>query len=229
MPFRERPMPGTRRPFSCRAEMHAKGACNHFEPDGTVPFDSIRTVSWWTCRAAPPPRFNAYSEWVWVWVAGRQATRGSQLCYQRENPPSPLLPYFPRRSATCQRVRLHGYTATRDILILSSRVLGRLFPTHRLSCAHPSSAGTGQSVNGWHWLQKRGTQGHSSESPRRPALTQGKGKSTSKLPLPLKLPRSCTVDFLPFMLDDVCSRPTPAYAHVGVSKWKSVLRRSVGM
>ena len=30
----------------------------------------------------------------------------------------PLLPYFPRRSATCQRVRLHGYTATRDILIL---------------------------------------------------------------------------------------------------------------
>ena len=173
----------------------------------TVRFDPYSIMVDAQGRPPSPPRFNAYSEWVWV--AGR-LPEGANFA------PSPLLPYFPRRSATCQRVRLHGYTATRDILILSSRVLGRLFPTHRFSCAHPSSAGTGQSVNGWHWLQKRGTQGHSSESPRRPALTQGKGKSASKLPLPLKLPRSCTVDFLPFMLDDVCSRPTPAYAHVEV-------------
>lgn len=144
---------------------------------------------------------------------------GWQAGYPREptslstgkSPFSPIslaaqLQYLPTRTIT----RLHGYPRYLD----SSRVLGRLFPTHRFSCAHPSSAGS-LSMAGT-GCRRGGTQGHSSESPRRPALTQGKGKSTSKLPLPLKLPRSCTVDFLPFMLDDVCSQPTPANAHAEV-------------
>jgi hypothetical protein len=135
MPFRERPMPGTRRPFSCRAEMHAKGACNHFEPDGTV-----RSVLYSGGRAGPPPLRpdSTRTPSGCRWQAGR-LPEGANFAI---NGKIPLLPCFPRRSATCQRVRLHGYTATRDILILSSRVLGRLFPTHRLSCAHPSSAGS---------------------------------------------------------------------------------------
>jgi len=139
MPFRERPIPGTRRPFSCRAEMHAKGACNHFEPDGTVPFDSIRTVSWWTRRAAPPAPIQRVLR---VGVGGRQAgyAREPTLLSTGKSPfsPSPLFPsplsYLPTRTIT----RLHGYPRYLD----SSRVLGRLFPTHRLSCAHPSSAGS---------------------------------------------------------------------------------------
>jgi hypothetical protein len=80
----------------------------------SVPFDSIRTASWWTRRAAPPAPIQRVLR---VGVGGRQATRGSQLRYQRENPPSPLFP-SPLSYSTCQRVRLHGYTATRDILIL---------------------------------------------------------------------------------------------------------------
>ena len=213
-------MPGTRRPFSCRAEMHAKGACNHFEPDGTVPFDSIRTVSIMVDAQGRSPRPDSTrtpSGCGCGWQAGR-LPEGANFAINGKIPllpfsPSPLFPsplsYLPTRTIT----RLHGYPRYLDSFFTCARTA--LSHTPPLLCA---SFVCGQSVNGWHWLQKRGTQGHSSESPRRPALTQGKGKgkSTSKLPLPLKLPRSCTVDFRPFMLDDVCSRPTPAYAHVEV-------------
>jgi hypothetical protein len=61
----EKPKPGTRHPFSARAEMHAKGACNHFES------------SMVDARA-----FRSNAEFVWV--------AASQLAINVKRPPISL-------------------------------------------------------------------------------------------------------------------------------------------
>jgi hypothetical protein len=77
----------------------------------SVPFDSIRTASWWTRRAAPPAPIQRVLR-VGVGVGGRQAGRLPEGANFAINGKIPLLPYFPRRSATVP-ANAYDYTVTR--------------------------------------------------------------------------------------------------------------------
>jgi hypothetical protein len=174
-------MPGTGRPFPAGQKCTPKGLA-------TTSTSTVLTVSLWTRRApTPTPRFNAYSEWVW-WQAGRPS-EGANFATRinGKTHPSPLFP-SPLSYSICQLVRLL------NLLEISSR------------CSDGSFSHTASSVRilrprrGYQWLQKRGTQGHSSEKPSAAGIDPEQGQPSSKLPLPLKLPRSCIVDFLPFVL-----------------------------
>ncbi|PMD67406.1 uncharacterized protein K444DRAFT_623584 [Hyaloscypha bicolor E] len=175
-------MPGTGRPFPAGQKCTPKGLAT--TSNSTALYGIIVDAQGAHAHAhAPIQRVLRVGV-----VAGRQTIRGANFAtYQRENPPiSPIslaaqLQYLPTRKVT---------QPTRDIFT----VLGRVFLTHRLFCAHPSSA-TRLSV-----AVEEGNTGHSSEKPSAAGIDPEQGQPTSKLPLPLKLPRSCTVDFLPFVL-----------------------------